>query len=199
MLQMWSTGLAVGSRSNNVSYTREQRGHLPHQLRSDVLPLGAGWSEDARSGMRPGPFHRGSECAWLSRGRPRLVVADDRPLAIASFDWIHGTSETCASCSSRTTSFDAIYSPGVCEHFREGPNGVLTETRRVLRRGGIAVVSSPCFNEWLQRRAQRSLRDEPVDETTFTSTHSHLSGMAAVLEGSGFTCCRSSLCGARTL
>src|SRR5205823_5854428 len=49
--------------------------------------------------------------------------------------------------------FDAIYLPGVCEHFEEGPTAVLAEGRRVLRPGGIAVISTPCFNGRLQRHA----------------------------------------------
>jgi SAM-dependent methyltransferase len=49
--------------------------------------------------------------------------------------------------------FDAVYSPGVCEHFEEGPTEVLAETHRVLVPGGIAVVSTPCFNTWLRRHA----------------------------------------------
>jgi SAM-dependent methyltransferase len=51
--------------------------------------------------------------------------------------------------------FDAVYLPGVCEHFEEGPEAILIEMRRVLRSDGIAVVSTPCFNSWLQRHLER--------------------------------------------
>jgi SAM-dependent methyltransferase len=57
------------------------------------------------------------------------------------------------SIDSPDGTFDAVYSPGVCEHFEEGPEAILIEARRILRHGGIAVVSTPCFNAWLQRHA----------------------------------------------
>jgi hypothetical protein len=47
-------------------------------------------------------------------------------------------------------------------------------------------VSTPCFNEWLQRWAPTFAADEPVDETTFYEYAFSPSGMAAVLEGLGF-------------
>ncbi|ETK33484.1 hypothetical protein MPTA5024_24305 [Microbispora sp. ATCC PTA-5024] len=48
--------------------------------------------------------------------------------------------------------FDAVYSPGVCEHFEEGPAAILEETRRVPRPGGVAIVVTPCFNRWMRSR-----------------------------------------------
>ncbi|WP_188192429.1 class I SAM-dependent methyltransferase [Nonomuraea sp. SYSU D8015] len=51
--------------------------------------------------------------------------------------------------------FDAVYSPGVCEHFEEGPTQILAETRRILSPSGIAVIVTPCYNRWLQARAHR--------------------------------------------
>lgn len=47
--------------------------------------------------------------------------------------------------------YDAVYSPGVCEHFEEGPEDVLRETYRILKPGGVALVSTPAFNDF--RRA----------------------------------------------
>jgi SAM-dependent methyltransferase len=52
------------------------------------------------------------------------------------------------------STFDAIYSPGVCEHFEEGPTAILSEAGRVLRSGGIGVISTPCYNTWLQQNPQ---------------------------------------------
>jgi SAM-dependent methyltransferase len=49
-------------------------------------------------------------------------------------------------------SFDAVYSPGVCEHFEEGPEEVLRDAWRVLRPGGFAFISTPMLNRLRQRR-----------------------------------------------
>lgn len=47
-------------------------------------------------------------------------------------------------------SYGAVYSPGVCEHFEEGPDRVLRESHRILERGGLAFVHTPWFN-WFRR------------------------------------------------
>jgi SAM-dependent methyltransferase len=47
--------------------------------------------------------------------------------------------------------YDAVYSPGVCEHFEDGPEPILAETRRILKPGGVLLLSTPCFNAF--RRA----------------------------------------------
>lgn len=43
-------------------------------------------------------------------------------------------------------SFDAIISLGVVEHFPEGPERALRDMRRVLKPGGIAIITVPCLN-----------------------------------------------------
>jgi SAM-dependent methyltransferase len=45
-----------------------------------------------------------------------------------------------------SATYEAVYSPGVCEHFEAGPEPVLAETYRVLKPGGYALVHCPCFN-----------------------------------------------------
>jgi SAM-dependent methyltransferase len=42
--------------------------------------------------------------------------------------------------------FDGVISLGVVEHWLEGPEKPLRETYRVLRRGGIAIITVPCLN-----------------------------------------------------
>ena len=54
-----------------------------------------------------------------------------------------------------SNSFDAVVSVGVIEHFMEGPAALLREARRVLRDGGLLLVSVPHFN--LSRRVGRAL------------------------------------------
>jgi hypothetical protein len=55
----------------------------------------------------------------------------------------------------------------------------------VLRLGGIAVVSTPCFNRWLQRRTASLACAEAPPRAAFTSAFAP-SGMAKLLGGMGF-------------
>ncbi len=50
----------------------------------------------------------------------------------------------------RAASFGTCLSLGVVEHFPEGPDDCLVEMRRVLRPGGVLVISVPHLN-WLAR------------------------------------------------
>lgn len=43
-------------------------------------------------------------------------------------------------------SFDAIISLGVVEHFPEGPNRPLRDMLRLLKPGGVAIITVPCLN-----------------------------------------------------
>lgn len=46
----------------------------------------------------------------------------------------------------RDGAFDAVLSLGVVEHFVEGPAQPLSEIRRVLKPGGVAIITVPCLN-----------------------------------------------------
>ena len=152
--------------ATDVTYERERRGHLPHQLRStwkrwvepgsSVLEAGCGLGHFTVAAHALG--YRAEGVDWSEPTIARLraqfpsiawQVCDVRRLPFAD----------------RT--FDSVYSPGVCEHFEDGPRAVLQETRRVLRVGGIAVVSSPCFNVWLQQRTSRLVSAEPPEDAGF--------------------------------
>jgi len=169
----------------NVSYKREQRGHLPHQLRTTFCRWVRIGARTLEAGCGLGHFtvaanalgYRAEGLDWSSPTIERLR---------STFRGIAWHVGDVRELPFEDDSFDAIYSPGVCEHFREGPEGVLIETRRVLRPGGIAVVSSPCFNQWLQKRAATFAADEALDETTFFEYAFSPSGMTAVLERLGF-------------
>lgn len=81
--------------------------------------------------------------------------------------------------------FDAVYSPGVCEHFEEGPEQILAETRRILRPGGVAVISTPHLNDWLAARPH--LFAAPGDVTgDFHQYGFSAGGMTTVLRRIGF-------------
>ena len=172
-------------RRGEVSYARERRGHLPHQLRATFrrwVPPGARTLE---AGCGLGHF---------------TVAADALGYRVEGLDWSATTIETLRQRFSwipwhvgdarrlefASDSFDAVYSPGVCEHFEEGPIAVLSETRRVLRPGGIAVVSTPCFNVWLQRRATTLTADAHPGGAGFYQYAFTPEGMANLLEQLGF-------------
>jgi SAM-dependent methyltransferase len=172
-------------RSGEVSYVREQRGHMAHQLRATFRRWVAPGARTLEAGCGLGHFtvaadalgYRAEGLDWsaatiqlLRRRFPsiRWHVGDARQLDFAD------------------RSFDAVYSPGVCEHFEEGPTGILLETRRVLRTGGVAVVSAPCFNAWLQRRTAGLTPDTPPAGTTFHQYAFTPEGMARLLGGLGF-------------
>lgn len=139
-------------QNGGISYERELRGHLPHQLRRTFSRWVRPGSRTLEAGCGLGRFtvaasvlgYRAEGLDWsaetIEAMRRRFPGIPWRVGDVRSIDSPDGT-------------FDAVYLPGVCEHFEEGPEAILSETRRVLRHGGIAVVSTPCFNTWLQRHA----------------------------------------------
>lgn len=63
----------------------------------------------------------------------------------------------------RAGAFDAYVSLGVMEHFEAGPGAVLAEARRVLRKGGLALISVP-YQHFLK---DLSLRLAPSENHRF--------------------------------
>jgi SAM-dependent methyltransferase len=55
------------------------------------------------------------------------------------------------------SALDAYISLGVVEHFRLGPDQILREAHRVLRAGGLLLVSVPYFSPALRRWAARAV------------------------------------------
>ncbi len=168
-----------------VSYRREERGHLPHQLRSTFMRWVEPGARVLEAGCGLGHFtvatdalgFRAEGVDWSEATVLRLRQR------FPSITWHVGDVRNLDMPSG---AFDAVYSPGVCEHFEEGPTAVLVETRRVLREGGIAVVSSPCFNRWLQRRAARLVAAEVPTDIAFHEYAFTPDGMARLLERLGF-------------
>jgi SAM-dependent methyltransferase len=169
------------AQSGGVSYARERRGHLAHQLRATFLK----W-------VRPGARTLEAGCG-LARF---TVAAHARGYRAEGLDWSAPTIERLRQRFPEMTwhvgdirhltfaegAFDAIYLPGVCEHFEEGPTAVLDEARRVLRRGGVAIISTPCFNGWLQRHRPAPPQPGGTAEFSFYEYAFTPSGLSAVLE-----------------
>jgi SAM-dependent methyltransferase len=171
--------------AQSVSYARELRGHLPHQLRGTF----ARWVE------------RGARVLEAGCGLGHFTVAATAlGFAAQGLDWSEPTikrlRQQFPSIPWRVGdvrdlpfgagSFDAVYSPGVCEHFEEGPVEVLGETHRVLRPGGIAIISTPCFNSWLERRASAFGTKPESSESAFFEYAFTPEGLAGALRHIGF-------------
>jgi SAM-dependent methyltransferase len=179
--------------SPSPPYERERRGHLPHQLRSTFRRWVVRGAKTLEAGCGLGHFTiAAAALGYRAEGLDWSEPTIDR--LRRQFDWIPWHVGDVRQLPFSDDSFDAVYSPGVCEHFAEGPVAVLEETRRVLRGGGFAIVSTPCFNGWLQRRADRLSRpsaasnddSRPVDESAFHEYAFSPAGMADLLGRIGF-------------
>ena len=116
--------------------------------------------------LRPGQLVLEAGCGngawvdWLGENRCRAIGIDTnvriisqgtgRKLWLVENDVLH-------KCF-RNETFDACLSLGVIEHFPEGPGRPLAELRRVLKRGGLLFVSTPCSN-LVRRLVNHPLRD----------------------------------------
>jgi SAM-dependent methyltransferase len=173
------------NRAGEVSYARESRGHLPHQLRGTFRRWVEPRAKTLEAGCGLGHFtvaahalgYRAEGLDWSAQ---TIAVLRRR---FPSIPWHVGDAR---QLEFPDDTFDAVYSPGVCEHFEEGPTPVLSETRRVLRRRGIAVVSTPCFNAWLQRRVTGLAGDTGQAAAAFYQYAFSPEGMAGLLRQLGF-------------
>ena len=79
--------------------------------------------------------------------------------------------------------YDACVSQGVLEHFEEGPEAALVETRRLLRSGGVFIATVPCSNPVvrLRHRLRQRTPDQEFYQYTYTPDEAR-----AMLERQGF-------------
>lgn len=172
-------------QAGEPSYARACRGHLPHQLRQTFRRWAKRGGRTLEAGCGLGHF---------------TVAANALGYQAEGLDWSADTIDTMRQrfpsipwrvgdvrrLEFATESFDTVYSPGVCEHFIEGPVKVLSETHRILRRGGVAIVSTPCFNAWQQRHVDRVTRGVRGADREFYQYAFTPDGLTRVLRGIGF-------------
>lgn len=63
--------------------------------------------------------------------------------------------------------FDALISIGVVEHRRAGPEPFLSEMRRILKPGGLLLISVPHFHTFRQWRAKRGAYQDDISGMDF--------------------------------
>jgi SAM-dependent methyltransferase len=172
-------------QEHDVSYARERRGHLPHQLRATFKRWVPSGSRTLEAGCGLGHFTvaadaLGYHAEGIDWSRPTIERLQ------RAFSWIPWHVGDVRNLPFEDAAFDALYSPGVCEHFEDGPAEVLAEARRVLQPDGIAVISTPCFNRWLERRLSTHAAVPGPERGAFFEYAFTPSGMAALLERLGF-------------
>ena len=146
-----------------VDYSASFGGHLPRQLRLTVRRLVAPPTRVLEAGCGLGHFTvamhgLGYDAVGIDWAQRTLDQLRER------FPDIDFSLQDVRATTFPDASFDAVYSPGVCEHFEEGPDAVLAEAYRLLRPGGFAFVSTPYLNPLRQRRWRHGGVPGPRDE-----------------------------------
>jgi SAM-dependent methyltransferase len=166
-------------------YTRAKTGHMPHQLRRTFLRWVPPGSRVLEAGCGFGNFTVAADALGF-----QADGVDFAPGVIAKlnaqFPEIHFfTGDVRRLQCVPDETYDAVYSPGVCEHFEEGPEQVLRETLRIVRKRGIVVVSTPCFNA-LHKAVQFSGRYNTPPKGDFYQYAFSRQEMSTILESIGF-------------
>jgi SAM-dependent methyltransferase len=131
-----------------------------------------------------------------------VLLLRERGWRVAGVDWSVDALAACRRAAAaplaamdlselafRDGAFNAYVSLGVVEHDRTGPDAILAEARRVLGKGGVAIVSVPYLNglrrlgEPLIRRRNRRLARRGGDFYQYAFSRREL---AAALARHGF-------------
>lgn len=102
-----------------------------------------------------------------------------------AFIWHHGDIH---QLPFERQSFDGIVSWGVIEHKEEGPLEALAEFARVLKPGGVAIVTVPFDSYHTRRASEYSFPQEKVKESggEFFQYYMTAAELKAFMEGVGF-------------
>ena len=82
--------------------------------------------------------------------------------------------------------FDAIISIGVVEHRHAGPEVFLYEMRRILKPGGILMISVPYFNPLRKWRAKHGAYQDNVNGLDFYQYAFSREEFCRILESTGY-------------
>ena len=168
-----------------LDYRRAESGHLPRLLRQTfsrwvhpgarVLEAGCGLGAFTVSSRALGYQTDGLDFA------PRVIERlqaryPEIPVVVGDVRNLVGIADE---------TYDAVLSPGVVEHFEEGPEQILRESFRILKPGGVLVSTSPCFNGVLRTfHRLGGLRRSPEGEFfQYAFSQRHLS---AIMTDVGF-------------
>ena len=82
--------------------------------------------------------------------------------------------------------YDGYISLGVVEHVKEGPEVFLQEAMRILKPGGVAIVSVPWFNALRRRMARKNRYDDHPEGLEFYQYAFTEEEFGSIIEGCGF-------------
>ena len=168
-----------------TDYERAERGHLPRQLAATFLRWVKPGARVLEAGCGLATFTvatraRGFETDGVDYASKVVQRLQERFPDIAFFE---GDVTNLVGVGDGT--YDAVYSPGVCEHFEEGPEAVLRESHRILTPAGILVVSIPSFNAFRKTVYRFGAFQRPKSQPFYQYAFSK-EEMTAVLERVGF-------------